>query len=60
VKYDLANTFPDSGAYWSESDYNEPNWQQSFWGSNYPRLQAIKQDYDPTGVFSCHHCVELP
>lgn len=56
----LRATFPDSGAYWSESDYNEPNWQQSFWGSNYPRLQAIKQDYDPTGVFSCHHCVELP
>ncbi|KAL5464146.1 hypothetical protein EMCRGX_G033115 [Ephydatia muelleri] len=53
--------FPDSGAYWSESDYNEPDWQQSFWGStNYIRLQHIKQQYDPQGIFECHHCVTLP
>jgi hypothetical protein len=23
-----------------QADYLEPDWQQSFWGSNYPRLQA--------------------
>jgi FAD/FMN-containing dehydrogenase len=56
----LRGLFPDSGAYWSESDYLEPAWQQSFWGSaNYERLQTIKRAYDPTGVFQCHHCVEL-
>eukprot|EP00762_Andalucia_godoyi_P004540 ANDGO_05132.mRNA.1 putative FAD-linked oxidoreductase ARB_02478 len=54
----LRAAFPDSGAYWSESDYNEPNWEDAFWGSvNYRRLQEIKQMYDPSGIFDCHHCV---
>jgi FAD/FMN-containing dehydrogenase len=57
----LRDATPGSGAYWSESDYAEPDWQQAFWGSaNYARLAAIKAAYDPTGVFVCHHCVELP
>ena len=57
----LRAAFPNSGAYWSESDYNEPEWQQSFWGNtNYLRLQQIKQVYDPKGIFECHHCVSLP
>jgi hypothetical protein len=28
----------NAGAYVSESDFFEKNWQQSFWGANYPRL----------------------
>ena len=57
----LRTAFPNSGAYWSESDYNEPNWQNSFWGSaNYARLQQIKAVYDPNGIFQCHNCVTLP
>lgn len=57
----MRTLWPDSGAYFSESDYLEPDWQGSFWGvSNYGRLQSIKQRYDPGGVFGCHHCVELP
>lgn len=57
----LRTVFPNSGAYWSESDYNEPDWQNSFWGSaNYQRLQQIKKVYDPKGMFQCHHCVTLP
>jgi len=28
-----------------------------YWGSNLPRLQAIKAAYDPTGVFTCLDCV---
>src|SRR3569833_605248 len=42
---------PGSGTYQSESDYIEPNWQQSFHGTNYPRLYSIKQKWDPHGVF---------
>jgi FAD/FMN-containing dehydrogenase len=54
----LRSGLPGSGAYWSESDVLEPQWQSSFWGSKYARLQAIKAKEDPTGLFSCHHCVE--
>ena len=50
--------FPDSGVYWLECDYNEPNWQLQSWGApNYARLLSIKQAYDPNNMFMCHHCV---
>lgn len=43
---------PGAGSYLGESDVNEPDFQQSFWGvSKYPRLYALKQKYDPAGVF---------
>jgi hypothetical protein len=29
----------------------EPNWQDAFYGSNYPRLSEIKRKWDPIGVF---------
>jgi FAD/FMN-containing dehydrogenase len=45
------------GSYVSESSYFEREWQQSYWGSNYPRLQAAKAKYDPDGLFFVHHGV---
>ncbi|MCI0748871.1 MAG: FAD-binding protein [Verrucomicrobia subdivision 3 bacterium] len=45
------------GSYVSESDFFENGWQQSFWGANYPRLAAIKNKYDPEGLFFVHHGV---
>ncbi len=48
---------PGAGNYANEADYHEPDWQEAFWGSHYPRLLAIKQRYDPTGMFSTHHSV---
>lgn len=53
----LRELFPDTGAYFNEGDYFEPNWQEVFWGRNYPRLKAIKGIVDPKGLFVCHHCV---
>lgn len=48
---------PNGGSYVSESNFFEPSWQQSFWGSNYPRLRAVKAKYDPEGLFFVHHGV---
>ncbi|KAJ5681032.1 hypothetical protein N7536_012171 [Penicillium majusculum] len=55
--YALRKLAPDTGAYFNEANSYEPNWQWSFWGSNYPRLHAIKQKYDPEGLLWCHNCV---
>jgi len=54
---ELWKVVADPGAYVSESDFFERSWQQSFWGSNYPRLAAVKEKYDPTGLFFVHHGV---
>ncbi|KAH8897768.1 FAD binding domain-containing protein [Thozetella sp. PMI_491] len=48
---------PGSGTYQSESDYIEPEWQQSFHGSKYSRLYEIKQAWDPEGVFYAQKAV---
>ncbi|HUK07615.1 MAG TPA: FAD-dependent oxidoreductase [Stellaceae bacterium] len=45
------------GAYLSESDYFEKEWQRAYWGSNYPRLRAAKAKYDADGLFFVHHGV---
>ena len=54
---ELQKVVSNPGSYVSESDYFEPSWQQSFWGSNYPRLAAVKKKYDPAGLFFVHHGV---
>jgi FAD/FMN-containing dehydrogenase len=54
---ELLKVAPQAGAYVSESDFFQPQWQQSFWGPNYARLAAIKQQYDPGGLFFVHHGV---
>jgi hypothetical protein len=53
----LRRVVPDAGSYVSESDYFERRWKTAFWGSNYPRLAAVKQLYDPAGLFTVHHGV---
>ena len=55
----LRSLIPNSGAYFNEADLLEPDWQESFFGTeNYKRLQMIKTSVDPGGIFSCWHCVE--
>ncbi|MEJ7678487.1 MAG: BBE domain-containing protein [Segetibacter sp.] len=40
---ELKKIAPNAGSYVSESDFFEQKWQQSFWGSNYQQLTAIKK-----------------
>lgn len=47
----------NGGAYVSESNYFESDWQHSYWGSNYERLLRVKRKYDPAGLFFVHNGV---
>ncbi|MGI8839794.1 MAG: FAD-binding protein [Caulobacteraceae bacterium] len=48
---------PAGGSYLSESNYFNADWRGAYWGSNYPRLAAVKARYDPDGLFTVHHGV---
>jgi FAD/FMN-containing dehydrogenase len=54
---ELRRVIPDTGSYLAESDFFEEAWRRSFWGANYPRLLAVKDRYDPDGLFFVHHGV---
>jgi FAD/FMN-containing dehydrogenase len=51
----LRKVAPDGGAYVSESNYFQRDWQRAFWGTNAARLRAIKATVDPDGLFVTHH-----
>lgn len=42
---------PGSGSYVNEADFNQKNWQTTFWGSNYNKLLSIKNKWDPSSFF---------
>ncbi|CAG8893677.1 unnamed protein product [Penicillium egyptiacum] len=42
---------PGGGAYLNEANFQDPNWQEVFYGDNYPRLGVVKQRYDPNELF---------
>jgi FAD/FMN-containing dehydrogenase len=54
---ELLKVVPNPGSYVSESDFFEKKWGESFWGTNYQRLAAVKKKYDPNGLFFVHHGV---
>jgi len=45
------------GAYVSESNFFETDFQHSYWGNNYARLAEIKKRFDPDGLFFVHNGV---
>jgi FAD/FMN-containing dehydrogenase len=53
----LRSIAPSHGSYVAEGDYFDQTWQSSFWGKNYSRLRAIKDKFDPDGLFFVHHGV---
>jgi FAD/FMN-containing dehydrogenase len=54
---ELRKVAPLAGSYVAESGFFERDWQKSYWGPHYPRLLAVKQDYDPEGLFFVRHGV---
>jgi len=54
---EIRKLLPRVGSYVWETDFFQPNWQQAFWGENYARLRAVKDKYDPRGLFVLHHGV---
>ena len=48
---ELRRLLPQAGAYVAESDFFDAAWRDSFWGPNYSRLLAVKDAYDPDGLF---------
>jgi FAD/FMN-containing dehydrogenase len=54
---EMRTLLPKVGSYVAESNFFEPGWQESFWGSNYARLLDVKDKYDPDGLFIVHHGV---
>jgi hypothetical protein len=45
------------GAYVSESNFFESDFQRSYWGANHGRLAEVKRKYDPEGLFFVHNGV---
>jgi len=54
---ELRAIVPNGGAYVSESDFFQDNFQRAYWGDNYARLASLKKKYDPTGLFFVHNGV---
>ena len=54
---ELRAVAPNGGAYVSESNFFEQNWQQAYWGANFARLASVKKKYDSTGLFFVHNGV---
>jgi hypothetical protein len=54
---ELRDIAPAGGAYVSESNFFEPDFQHTYWGRNYARLAELKKRYDPGGLFTVHNGV---
>ena len=54
---EMRTLLPTVGSYVAESNFFEAEWRESFWGANYTRLLAVKDKYDPDGLFFVHHGV---
>ncbi|KAF6750770.1 hypothetical protein DFP72DRAFT_817165 [Ephemerocybe angulata] len=59
---ELLSSLPNSelkggAAYVNEADVYEDDFEDTFWGDNYPRLLEIKRKYDPDHLLDCWQCV---
>jgi hypothetical protein len=54
---ELRAVAPNGGAYVSESNFFESDFQHAYWGTNHSRLARVKKRYDPDGLFFVHNGV---
>jgi FAD/FMN-containing dehydrogenase len=54
---EVRKVLPNIGSYVAEGNFFDEAWRESFWGSNYASLLALKDKYDPDGLFFVHHGV---
>ncbi len=50
--YARARPLIGPGAYVNYADPDLTDWQQAYYGANYPRLQRVRMTYDPDGLFA--------
>jgi FAD/FMN-containing dehydrogenase len=55
--HEVRTLLPSIGSYLAESDFFAAAWRDAFWGPNYAKLLAVKDKYDPEGLFVVHHGV---
>ncbi|KAM0268089.1 hypothetical protein ACHAQH_010043 [Verticillium albo-atrum] len=48
---------PNTGGYMNEGDRHDPEYIETFYGSNYESHLKAKRKYDPAGIFYCPTCV---
>jgi FAD/FMN-containing dehydrogenase len=41
---------PGAGAYMNEADFQQRDWEETFYGANYEKLLAVKKKWDPEGL----------
>lgn len=45
---------PGSGTYMNEADFNQPNWEETFYSTNWDRLMQVKKKWDPKSLLYNH------
>jgi len=58
--YKAIHPFASGQAYQNYCDPGLKNWEQAYYGSNYPRLSETKLQYDPTEVFTFPQAIRPP
>ena len=58
--YSRVHPHANGEAYQNYIDPDLKNWQQAYYGANYPRLQRIKARYDPKDLFTFPQAIKAP